>query len=351
MFCKGGIVVRKMLNVLYVTNPDAYLSRDGENVVVRVDQDEAFRVPVHYLEGIVTFGYVGASPALLGLCCEKGVTVSFLTEHGRHHATVQGSPRGNVLLRREQYRWADSETRSAELAGMFVMGKIVNCRAVSRRFLSDHKDVTESEDVQAAHALFARNVLKLHKGIGLDEVRGIEGDTARRYFGILNHLIVAQKDDFQMKGRSRRPPRDNVNCLLSFLYSLLMHEARSALESVGLDPYVGFLHRDRPGRASLALDLMEEFRPYLADRLALSMINRKQVCANDFVTTDAGGVFLKEGARKIVIDAWQKRKKEEVQHPILGEKIPVGLLPYAQALLLARHVRGDIGKYPPFFWK
>lgn len=343
--------MRKMLNVLYVTNPEAYLTKDGENLVVKVQDQEVFRTPIHYLEGLVTFGRMGASPALLGMCVEKGVTVSFLTEHGRHQATLQGTPRGNVLLRRKQYRLADSERDSARLASMFIIGKLANSRTVLRRFISDYGSKAETGEVEEAARMMARNALRLGSELPLDEVRGIEGESARKYFSVLDQLIVTQKEHFYIQGRSRRPPLDNVNALLSFLYSLLMHETRSALETVGLDPYVGFLHRDRPGRAGLALDLMEEFRPYLADRLALSLINRRQVTGGDFIKKDSGGVIMKDTARKAVIEAWQKKKREEITHPFLEKKINVGLLPYAQALLLARHLRGDLDRYPPFVWK
>jgi CRISPR-associated protein Cas1 len=343
--------MRKMLNVLYVTNLDAYLFKEGENLVVKVGDEEVFRTPIHYLEGIVTFGHLGASPALLGMCVEKGVTVSFLTDYGKHLATVQGAPRGNVLLRRKQYRLADSESESAALASAFIIGKIANCRTVLRRFLSDYGDRMETEEIEKVGKLMAHNVLKLSKRPGLEEVRGIEGETARNYFSVFDQLIVTQKNHFFMRGRSRRPPRDNVNALLSFLYTLLLHETKAALQTVGLDPYVGFLHRDRPGRLGLALDIMEEFRPYMADRLALSLINRQQLTGSDFVEKESGGIIMKDDARKMVLDAWQKRKREELTHPFLEEKIPVGLLPYAQALLLARHLRGDLDRYPPFVWK
>lgn len=343
--------MRKMLNVLYVTNPDAYLAKEGENLIVRIQNDEVFRTPIHYLEGIVTFGHMGASPALLGMCVEKGITVSFLTEHGRHQATLQGSPRGNVLLRRKHYRWADSEQYSARLAAMFIIGKLANCRTVLRRFISDYGYKLAVGAVENAGKILARNALRLSKGPGLEEVRGIEGESARQYFSVLDQLIVGQKEHFYFHNRNRRPPLDNTNALLSFLYSLLLHETRAALETVGLDPYVGFLHRDRPGRAGLALDLMEEFRPYMVDRLALSLINRRQITGGEFIKQESGGVIMKDSARKTVIEAWQKRKREEITHPFLEEKIPVGLLPYAQALLLARHLRGDLDIYPPFVWK
>lgn len=343
--------MRKMLNVLYVTNPEAYLAKDGENLVVRVHEEEVFRTPIHYLEGIVTFGYMGASPAVMGMCVEKGITVSFLNIHGRHQATFHGATKGNVLLRRKQYRLADNEVESAKLAAMFIIGKIANTRTVLRRYVSDYGGKFQTCEVELVCKLMARNVLRLTQEPQLNEVRGIEGESAQKYFSVFDQLILCQKEYFFMVGRTRRPPLDNVNALLSFLYSLLVHETRSALETVGLDPYVGFLHRDRPGRTSLALDLMEEFRPYLVDRLVLSLINRKQVSANDFIKKESGGVIMKDSARKIVIDAWQKRKREEITHPFLEEKIHVGLLPYSQALLLARHLRGDLDKYPPFIWK
>lgn len=343
--------MRKLLNVLYVTNSEAYLFKDGENLVVKVGGEEVFRTPIHYLEGVVTFGHMGASPALLGMCVEKGVAVSFLTDYGKHLATVQGNPRGNVLLRRKQYRLADSEQESAALASAFVIGKIANCRTVLRRFISDYGDRMETGEIEKVVKLIARNVLKLSKGPGLEEVRGIEGETARNYFSVFNQLIVNQKNIFFMRGRNRRPPRDNVNALLSFLYTLLLHETKSALLAVGLDPYVGYLHRDRPGRMGLALDLMEEFRPYMADRLALSLINRQQVTGSDFIEKESGGVIMTSDARKTVLEAWQKRKREELTHPFLEEKIPLGLLPYSQALILARYLRGDLDRYPPFIWR
>lgn len=340
-----------MLNVLYVTNPDAYLSKDGENLVVRINEETVFRTPIHYLEGIVTFGHLGASPALLGMCVEKGISLSYLSPYGKHLATVQGMPTGNVLLRRQQYRLADVEPESAKLASAFIIGKIANCKTVLRRFISDHKDRSETKEIEAAGRQMARNIQKLTNNLGLDQIRGIEGECAHCYFSVFDHLILSQKELFFMKGRNRRPPRDNINALLSFLYTLLLHETKAALQTVGLDPYVGFLHRDRPGRFGLALDLMEEFRPYIADRLVLSLVNRQQVNGNDFVQKESGGVIMKDDARKVVLEAWQKRKAEELTHPFLEEKIPIGLLPYTQALLLSRHLRGDLDRYPPFIWR
>lgn len=344
-------MLRKMLNVLYVTNPEVYLAKDGENVVARLEDKTVFRTPVHYLEGIVTFGHLGASPALLGMCVEKGITVSMLSPHGKYLATVNGAPRGNVLLRRKQYRMADCPVETARMAGYFVVGKIAGCRTVLRRFISDHCDALDTSDVDAVCKVLSRNMIRVRESINTEEIRGIEGESARAYFSVLNKLIIKQKEHFAMQGRNRRPPLDNVNTLLSFLYTLLLHEAKSALLTVGLDPYVGFLHRDKPGRLGLALDLMEEFRPYLADRLMLSLINRKQLTESDFIKKESGAVMLKDAGRKTLLEAWQKRKAEETIHPFLKIKLNLGLLPYAQAMLLARHLRGDLTTYPPYLWK
>jgi len=343
--------MRKMLNTLYVTSPDAFLSRDGENLVVKIKEQEALRTPIHYLEGIVTFGYTGASPALFALCAEKGVSLSFLTEHGKYLASVTGPVRGNVLLRRKQYRLADSPQECAHLASRFVTGKLINCRTILRRFCSDYGNNSNVQFVEVVGKKLANNIVKAANATMLEEVRGIEGDGAKLYFSVFDNLILHDKETFYLKTRSRRPPLDNMNALLSFLYTLLVNETKSALETVGLDPYVGFLHRDRPGRPGLALDLMEELRPYIADRLAITMVNRRQLNASDFVQKETAGVIMKDDARKVVLEAWQNRKREEITHPFLDEKIPVGLLPYAQALLLARYLRGDLDDYPPFAWK
>lgn len=343
--------MRKLLNTLFITNPEAYLAKDGENIVVRLEEKEVFRTPVHYLEGVVMFSHLGASPAVLGMCLERGISISYLSPYGKHLANIDGMPHGNVLLRRKQYRLADSSVESAKLARRFVIGKLAGCRTVLRRFISDHTGKCSTEDIAAVCKLLARNIVKVSSKTDLDEIRGIEGESARAYFSAFNRLILNQKEHFYMVERSRRPPKDNVNALLSFLYTLLLHETKAALATVGLDPYVGFLHRDRPGRLGLALDLMEEFRPYIADRLVLNLINRHQITTRDFINKESGGVILKDHARKTVIEAWQKRKAEETTHPFLEEKISLGLLPYSQALLLARHLRGDIVDYPPFLWK
>jgi len=339
--------MRKLLNTLYVTVEGAYLAKDGETVAVRVEHETRLQVPVHTLEGIVCFGQVSMSPALMGFCAEKNVGVSFLTEHGRFLARVLGPVSGNVLLRREQYRWADDLGASGRIAQVILMAKIANARTTLLRAAREHP----AEPLDAAALQLAQSLRAAERESSLDGLRGIEGDAARSYFSVFNHMIVAQQQDFTFHERSRRPPLDNVNALLSFVYVLLAHDITSALETVGLDPAVGFLHRDRPGRDSLALDLMEELRPVLADRLVLSLINRRQVGVDGFIRSETGGVLMNDATRKEVLVAWQKRKQEEMQHPFLGERIPLGLVPYAQALLMARCLRGDLDAYPALFWR
>jgi CRISPR-associated protein Cas1 len=346
-----AVKMRKLLNVLYVTTPEAYLSRDGENIVIRVEDEERFRVPVHNLEGVVYFGHRGASHAVLGMCAEKGICLTFLNPYGKFLARVEGPVSGNVLLRKKQYRISDDKIESAKLAKLFVMAKISNARAVLSRVIRDHPENTDVNKVKKAMEDMSLMIFKAEKNNDLEEIRGIEGMAAHLYFSVFNELIVAQKDEFYFMERSRRPPKDNINALLSFVYTLLVHECRSALETVGLDPAVGFLHRDRPGRPSLALDLMEELRPYIADRIVLSLINRQQVTPDSFTVSEGGGIFMKDAARKTLLETWQKRKAEEITHPFLDEKIEVGLIAYSQALLLARYMRGDIESYPPFFCK
>jgi len=343
--------MKKLLNTLYVTTQGTYLAREGETVLVRVEKETRLQVPVHTLSGIVCFGQVSCSPFLLGLCAERGVGVSLLTENGRFLARVQGSVSGNVLLRRQQYRWADDGDRSADLSRSFLIGKIANSRTVLQRALRDHREKPGGESLEGASNRLRFSLEQLPRADSLDALRGIEGDAAGTYFGVFNHLITSQKEDFRFHERSRRPPLDRVNCLLSFVYTLVMHDIRSALESVGLDPAVGFLHRDRPGRASLALDLMEEFRPVLADRLVLSLINLGVMKKSGFRQAETGGVTMDVDTRKALLVAYQKRKQEEINHPFLNEKVEIGLLPFAQALLLARHVRGDLDGYPPFIWR
>ena len=343
--------MRRLLNTLYVTMPDAYLACDGENILVRADEEIKFRIPVHNLEGIVTFGFTGASPKLMQLCCERGVALSFLTAYGQFMGRVVGKVSGNVLLRRTQYRWSDDPDIAQRLSRRFIAAKIVNSRALLHRTLRDHKEAVDADSLEKALQSMARSLAQLDRATDGDGIRGIEGDAAHTYFSSFNQMIVKQQDEFSIRSRNRRPPTDRMNALLSFLYTILAHEVSAALESVGLDPQVGFLHRDRPGRPSLALDVMEELRPHFADRLALSLVNRKQISAEGFVIKENGAVVMNDDTRKEVLTAWQKRKQEEITHPYLEEKIPLGLVPYVQALLLARHLRGDLEDYPPFFWR
>lgn len=343
--------MRKLLNTLYVTTQKSYLGKDGETVAVSIDRKVVARIPVHTLSGIVCFGNVGMSPFLMGFCAENEVGVSFLTERGRFLSRVVGPVAGNVLVRRTQYRRADSLDASAEIARSCVIGKVANSRAVLGRALRDHGDKIDAESVQGAVTRLGATLKELGTPQPLDTVRGLEGDAARAYFGALDHLVLCHKEAFRFVGRSRRPPEDAINALLSFLYTLLFHDIRSALEAVGLDPAVGFLHRDRPGRSGLALDVMEEFRPFVADRLALSLINQKQVLEAGFQRLESGAVMMNEETRKIVITAYQKRKQDEIHHPFVGEKVQVGQLFFVQAQLLNRYFRDDLDGYPPFVWR
>ncbi len=336
--------MKPLLNTLFVTTQESYLAKDGECVAVYQGDTLKGKIPIHTLGGLVLFGQISCSSFLLGHCAENGVTVSWLTQYGRFLASMHGPVSGNVLLRREQYRRADEDASSAAIAASIVIGKIANCRTVLMRTARERPHA----ELDAAIARLAQSLSRLREPLPLNLVRGIEGEAAQAYFGVFAHLIQAKDPAFCFEGRNRRPPLDAVNCLLSFLYTLLAHDVRGALESSGLDPAVGFLHRDRPGRASLALDIMEEFRPYLADRLACTLINRGQVKAKGFRRTESGAVIMDETTRKDVITAWQERKQETVEHPFLQEKMPAGLLYHCQARLLARYLRGDLDAYPPF---
>lgn len=344
--------MKQLLNTLFVTTQESYLSRKGDTVLVSVEQQTLLRVPIHTLSSIVCFGNIRCSPFLMGLCGENNVHLSFLTENGRFMARVHGPVNGNVLLRKEQYRRSDDLQDSAEIARSIVLGKIANCRVVIQRALRDRVNDSISADLlnRALNDL-AYLLEKLKSPTELDTVRGIEGMAANTYFSTFDHLITTNKETFYFRDRNRRPPLDNVNALLSFVYTLLVHDINSALEAVGLDPAVGFLHRDRPGRPSLALDIMEEFRPYLADRFVLSLINRQQVKASGFIKTESRAVNMDDDTRKTILVAWQKRKQEELIHPFLQEKIKIGLLPHVQAMLMARYLRGDLDGYPPFLWR
>lgn len=339
--------MRKLLNTLYILTPNAYLQKDGENVVVRIDQQEAFRIPIHNIEGIVCFSYMGASPGVMQLCVEHHVKLSFHTPHGKYIGSFVGESRGNVLLRRTQYRVADDEIASCNIAKVFIAGKIANHRAVLSRYCRDHKPVeTKAKVISEAITQLKKVQAELASSIEKGSILGLEGHAAQCYWSVFSHLLLNK--DFSFDYRSKRPPRDTVNALLSFFYTILSHDVRSALESVGLDAYVGFFHTDRPGRAGLALDLMEEMRAYLVDRFVLSVINKRQVSSSDFVFQGENGVILTEEARRQLLSLWQKRKRDAITHPYLKESIPIGLLPYVQATLLARYLRGDLDNYPVF---
>lgn len=341
--------MKKLLNTLYVQTQGMYLRREGESVVAEKDREVKMRLPIHTLQGIVAFGNVMVSPFLLGLCAERGVCVSFLTESGRFQARVSGPVSGNVLLRLAQMRAYDDRPKKGDIARSFLIGKLMNARNVLMRRLRDHG---ESAQLSGTAAKIA-DVLRRVKDSPSDaaRLRGLEGEAGAVYFGCFNELIVAQQESFSIESRNRRPPMDPMNALLSYLYTLLAHDCRGALEGVGLDPQIGFLHEVRAGRPSLALDLMEEFRAVVADRTALTLVNLRQLGAKDFRKTETGAVEMSESARKTVLMAWQKKKQEVVTHPFLDERMPVGLLPHIQALLLARHLRGDLDAYPPFLLK
>ena len=337
--------MRKLLNTLYVTTPEAYLSKDGLNVVITVKQEEVFRIPIINIEGIVTLGYMGASPGLMKLCVDNNVSLTFLSPQGKFIARVQGPTRGNVLLRTEQYRLSENEDFTLHISKLFIEGKIQNYRNILRRY---ERDYGSNDEIAAAVQALEVRKRDLNRVQDLNQLRGIEGDAASVYFSVFHYLILNQKSDFPFNGRNRRPPKDAVNAMLSFVYTLIANDVAAALETVGLDPYVGFLHALRPGRTSLALDVMEEMRAYLGDRLVLSLINRRQVSAKDFLFQGDESVIMTDSCRKVLLTAWQARKKEMIVHPYLNEKIPIGLLPYVQSMLLARYLRSDLDDYPVF---
>ncbi|HYE50739.1 MAG TPA: type I-C CRISPR-associated endonuclease Cas1c [Azospirillaceae bacterium] len=341
--------MRRLLNVLYVTSEGSYLSQEGESLQVRKEDGGRLVLPMLALEGLVAFGAVGASPHLLAHCAERGVAVSFLTAAGRFQARVEGPASGSVLLRRAQYRAAEAPDRAAAIVASVLQAKIANQRTVLRRHRRDHGD-PDGVLARAEDAL-SRSLTQLAPVPPVDRQRGIEGEASAVYFDAFNRLIRREGEEWRMRGRTRRPPLDRVNCLLSFAYTLLAHDVRGALETVGLDPQAGFLHQDRPGRASLALDLLEEFRAPFADRLVLSLVNRRELSAGDFTVGETGAFRLTDEGRRTFLVAYQTRKKEELTHPYLEEKLPFGLMWHAQARLLARHLRGDLDGYPPFVWR
>ncbi len=343
----GGIV-KKLLNTLYVSTQGIYLRQEGETVVAEKEHRVVLRLPIHTLSGIVCFGNVLCSPYLLGLCGMRGVHVSFLSEHGRFLSRIEGDLSGNVLLRVAQMKAEQDGDSLTSLSKSFVVGKILNTRTLLMRRMRTHG---ESDSLKKAVVRLANIVQRVSVAETVESVRGLEGEAASVYFEVFNELFVSQRQEFSIQSRNRRPPLDPTNAMLSFVYTLLAHECEGALKSVGLDPQVGFLHALRPGRSSLALDLMEEFRSVLADRLVASVVNLNQVNAKGFKTTESGAVVMTDDARRTIIDVWQKRKKETIEHPFFKETVEVGLLPYTQALLLARHLRGDLDAYPPFILK
>lgn len=343
--------MRKLLNTLYVMTESCYLTLDGENIVIQDGEKTLGRFPLHTLENIICFTYKGASPALMGACAERKIGMSFYSPRGVFLARVVGKEYGNVLLRKEQYRISDDENKSIVYAKNMIVGKVFNARWSIERTLRDHAYRVDAERLKCVSNILYDTLPKIDGTGRLDELRGIEGKAAMQYFSVFNDMILNQKEDFKFITRNRRPPLDNINAILSFAYTVLAGDCANALSSVGLDPYVGFMHGDRPGRTSLALDLMEELRPIMADRFILTLINTKTVQANHFEKQKDGAVLLNEDGRKVFFNAWQKHKKESITHPYLKEKIEWGLVPYVQALLLARTVRGDIEEYPPFLWK
>ncbi len=343
--------MRKLLNTLFVTTVDAYVGLDGENVIIQHGEDELARFPLHTLENIVTFTYPGASPALMGACARNCINLCFCTPNGRFLARATGKSNGNVLLRRTQYRIADDAAASCRIAKNMIFGKVYNARWSIERTIRDNGLRIDREKLQTISATLQNSLLSINSATELDSLRGLEGETAAAYFSGLDEMILNEKAEFYFHGRSRRPPLDKVNAMLSFVYSLLSNDCAAALEAVGLDAYVGFLHRDRPGRTSLASDLMEELRACFADRFVLTLINNKVIKAKDFQERESGAVIMTDEGRKKLIKAWQERKREEIIHPFIKEKMAWGLVPYVQSLLLARYLREDLEEYPPFLWK
>ena len=343
--------MKKLLNTLYVTSENSYLSLDGENVVVSEEQKEIGRLPLHNLEGIVSFGYRGTSPALMGACAERNIALCYLTPQGKFLARVSGRIKGNVILREQQFASKNNEKTSLDIAKNCIIGKVYNARWVLERAIRDHALQIDAEKVKTASGFLKNSLEQIQKCETKDQLRGYEGEAASVYFGVFNQLILQQKKDFFFHGRNKRPPLDNVNALLSFVYTLLTNSITSALECVGLDPYVGYLHTERPGRASLSLDLIEELRAILADRFVLNLINKRMISGKNFSQKENGAVFMDDETRRKVITEWQNKKNEVITHPYLGEKVEWGMVPYVQAMLLVRYLRGDLDGYPVFLWK
>lgn len=343
--------MKKLLNTLYITSENSYLGLDGENIVVYDDKKEIGRVPLHNLDGIVSFGYRGVSPALMGACAERNISLCFLTHQGKFLARVTGRVRGNVILRQQQYASSKDNIKGLEIAKNCIAGKVYNARWVLERAIRDHSMQIDVEHVKTASLQLKASLEYIQNADSKGQLRGYEGEAASIYFGVFNELILQQKSDFKFESRNKRPTTDNVNAMLSFVYTLLTNQIISALEIVGLDPYVGYLHTDRPGRASLALDMIEEFRSVYADRFVLSLINKKIVNKKNFIRKENGTVLMDDDLRKKLLIEWQNKKKEVITHPFLQEKVEWGMVPYVQAMLLARYLRGDLDGYPVFLWK
>lgn len=343
--------MKKLLNTLYVTSENSYLGLDGENIVVYDDKKEIGRLPLHNLEGIVSFGYRGTSPALMGACVEKNISLCYLTPQGKFLARVTGKIKGNVVLRQQQFLSSRDEKISLDIAKNCILGKVYNARWILERAIRDHPMQIDVEAVKSSSVKLKEFLEYIQNANSIEQLRGYEGEAASIYFGVFDELILQQKKDFQFHGRNRRPPLDNVNAMLSFVYTLLNNQITSALEVVGLDPYVGFMHTDRPGRTSLSLDLIEELRAVMADRFVLSLINKKIVNGKNFTQKENGAVLMDFDTRKKLLSEWQNKKKEIITHPYLKEKIEWGMVHYVQAMLLARYLRGDLDAYPVFLWK
>ena len=343
--------MKKLLNTLYVTSENSYLGLDGENIVVYDDKKEIGRLPLHNLEGIVSFGYRGTSPALMGACVEKNISLCYLTPQGKFLARVTGKIKGNVVLRQQQFLSSRDEKISLDIAKNCILGKVYNARWILERAIRDHPMQIDVEAVKSSSVKLKEFLEYIQNANSIEQLRGYEGEAASIYFGVFDELILQQKKDFQFHGRNRRPPLDNVKAMLSFVYTLLNNQITSALEVVGLDPYVGFMHTDRPGRTSLSLDLIEELRAVMADRFVLSLINKKIVNGKNFTQKENGAVLMDFDTRKKLLSEWQNKKKEIITHPYLKEKIEWGMVPYVQAMLLARYIRGDLDAYPVFLWK
>ncbi len=343
--------MKKMLNTLYVTSEHSYLSLDGETIVVLIKEEEVGRVPLHNLEAVVSFGYRGASPALMGACAERNISLCYLTPQGKFLARITGPVKGNVLLRKKQFETCGEEQESLKVAKNCIAAKVYNARWVLERATRDHGMQIDVEKMKRASGFLRESIRIIQETTSKEQLRGYEGEAASIYFSVFDELILQQKKDFSFQGRNRRPPQDRVNAMLSFFYTILTNQVAAALETVGLDPYVGLLHTERPGRVSLALDLVEELRPIMADRFVISLINKRIVNGKDFQVKENGAILIKEDTRRKILTEWQTRKKETIMHPFLKEKVEWGMVPYVQAMLLGRYLRGDLDAYPPFLWK